>query len=478
LTADLRLYIIQYSCANNTDMTKSLVILLATLLMAIQVEAQLEASAGTWKTWFVPSGKSYRLAAPPSEKSEIDEVILAQQNLDSATWQQILYWNAGSTAYRWREMITKLWMRDTTYNGILANMLLNVATYDATVAAWDSKYTYNRPRPFATDNRISLHGLKPETPSYPCEYSVAAGVASTIIAHFYPSMATSVTRQAQEVMASRIAAGLAFPSDTRAGFDLGKRIAEKEIEHTKGFVPTVRWDRKIPQGPGRWKGKNPMFPLAGRARTVVLDSGSQFRPAPPPDFEKEMEELRNFKPTFRSTANAFYFANQPEDALNKKIFEYNLHLNHPLTARLYAIMAVGMYDGFISCWDAKYTYWGTRPDQYDTTYRPVLFFSPPFPGYPSGHAMIGAVEAELCSYFFPQDRAYFQKRAKDGAESRFEGGIHFRSDNEVGLQMGRKVAHAIIKKIEGDGLEGALKLPVQKPVPNSNKQKTAKQGGN
>ena len=203
-----------------------------------------------------------------------------------------------------------------------------------------------------------------------------------------------------------------------------------------------------------------MFPLAGRSKTVVLDSSSQFRPGPPPEFAKEMEELKKFKPTFRSTANAFYFASQIDDVLSKKIFEYNLHLNPPRAARLYAVTAIGTYDGFVACWDAKYTYWGIRPDQYDTTFRPVLFHTPPFPGYPSGHAMVGGVMAELYSYFFPAEKAYFQKRAKDGAESRFQGGIHFRSDNEVGLDMGRNVGAAIIKKISSDGVDE--RLPVAK----------------
>lgn len=147
--------------------------------------------------------------------------------------------------------------------------------------------------------------------------------------------------------------------------------------------------------------------------------------------------------------------------LSKKIFEYNLHLNPPRAARLYAIAAVGTYDGFVACWDAKYAYWGIRPDQYDTTYRPILFHTPPFPGYPSGHAMIGGVMAELYSYFFPAERAYFEKRAKDGAESRFQGGIHFRSGNEVGLEMGRKVGAMIIQEVRTDGADD--QLPLAKP---------------
>lgn len=430
--------------------------------MAGQLNAQVEPTAGKWRTWFITSGKDYRLPPPSSYKQEIAEMISRQQKLDSAAWQQIIYWNAGAPSYRWQDMMNKLWMTDTNYYGALANMLLNVATYDATIVAWDTKYAYKRPRPFAADGRVKAYVLKPESPSYPCEHSVAAGVAATIIAHFYPSMADSVNRMAQQVMASRIAAGAAFPSDTRAGFELGKRIAEKEIEHTKDFTPKTAWDRKMPDQPGLWKGKNPMFPLAGRSKTVVLESSSQFRPGPPPDFAKEMEELKKFKPTFRSTANAFYFASQWEDVLSKKMFEYNIHLSPPRAARMYAIGAIGYYDGFVACFDAKYAYWGIRPDQYDTTFHPVLFFTPPFPGYPSGHAMIGGVMAGLYSYFFPAERAYFQKRAKDGAESRFQGGIHFRTDNEVGLEMGRKVAAAVVQKVRTDGADDELTLAKRK----------------
>jgi membrane-associated phospholipid phosphatase len=261
-------------------------------------------------------------------------------------------------------------------------------------------------------------------------------------------------------MSSRVAAGVAFPSDTRAGFELGKRIAEKEIGQTKDFTPHTTWDRKMPQQDGLWKGKNPMAPLAGKSKTVALDSSSQFRPGPPPDFAKDMAELKNFKPTFRSMSNAFYWASQDVwfDILNKKIFEYNLHLNPPRASRLYAITAIGIYDGFAACWDAKYAYWGTRPDQYDTTFHPVLMLTPPFPGYPSGHAAISGVLAGLFSYFFPAEKAYFQRKAKDAAESRFQAGIHFRTDNETGLELGKKIASVVIQKVRTDGADDEIIL--------------------
>jgi hypothetical protein len=63
--------------------------------------------------------------------------------------------------------------------------------------------------------------------------------------------------------------------------------------------------------------------------------------------------------------------------------------------------------------------------------------------------------AELYSYFFPGDRAYFEEKARDAAESRFQAGIHFRTDNEVALVLGKKVADKIIRKVKIDGA-GAL----------------------
>jgi hypothetical protein len=412
------------------------------------VNAQVDRNAGNWKTWFISSGKTYRLPAPPSNKAELAQVLAAQQKVDAAELQKITFWNAGSPGYRWYGMMNKLWMTDISGKGMLANMLIGTAIYDATIAAWDTKYAYNRPRPFTQDSKVKVYSPKPESPSYPCEYSVAAGAAVAIISHFYPAMADSANRMAQQLMASRVAAGVAFPSDTRDGFELGKKIAAKEIEYTKDFVTTKQWDGKMPQGPGVWTGKTPMLPLGGLNKTVVLDSASQFRPGPPPDYTKEMEELKNFKQTFSSRANAFYYASQNtnSDLLSKKIFEYNLQNNPPRAARVYAAVNVAYYDAFTACWDAKYAYWGIRPDQYDPAYKPLMT-SPPFPGYPSGHAMMSGVMAELYSYFFPAEKALFEKLAKDGAESRFQAGIHFRSDNDAGLVLGRNVAKKVVERI-------------------------------
>lgn len=426
--------------------------LLLLLFLTTQATAQVEPSAGSWNTFFCGPASEYRLPRPSPAKPETEQILAIQKKLSDNDLRQIQFWNAGAPGYRWQDLIMSLWMTPKAGDkGALSFLLTATASYDATVAAWDSKYTWKRLRPFEADKRIQLLVPIPGSPSYPCEYSVVAGAASTIIGHFYPHLADSVQRMAQHIMDARVAAGVAYPGDTRAGFELGKKIAELEIERTRHFVPEVKWDGKRPDGAHVWKG-NPMSPMAGHCQTVALSSGSQFRPGPPPDYTKDMEELKNFKPNFMTGANAFFFASESfwDEQLNKKIFEYNLHLNPPRAARLYALTAIGYYDGFTACWDAKYTYWGTRPDQFDPAFHPFILITPPFPGYPSGHAAISGIMAELYSAFFPLDKAYFHQKAIDAAESRFQAGIHFRTDNEVGLELGRKVGGVILKKFLPD----------------------------
>jgi hypothetical protein len=429
---------------------RKLAVLISFLLFSLLILAQDKSSSKQWKTFFI---KSTEVPAPPKPSSaaqEIWQVLSVQQQLDSAGKRKILYWNAGPPGYRWYELMSKLWMRDTTYNGAVASMLMSVAIYDATLIAWDRKYSENRKRPYELNKQVKVFVPKPESPGYPCEYSVAAGAGATIIEHFFPTLGDSVKKLAKEMMDSRVAAGVAFPGDTRAGFDLGVQVALKGIEFTKDFATKESWANNRQPTPGTWIGDKPHFPLAGKNKTVLLDSASQFRPPAPPDFAKEMAELRKQKHTFRTLSNAFYWASGSfwGEYLDKKILEYNIHFDPLYAAWLYAVNSIGIYDGFVACWDAKYTYWGIRPSQYDTTYRPALMVTPPFPGYPSGHAVVSGVLSELYAYFFPEDRAYLEKKAKDAAESRFQAGIHFRSDNEVGLSMGKKIGQHIINKLK------------------------------
>ena len=195
--------------------------------------------------------------------------------------------------------------------------------------------------------------------------------------------------------------------------------------------------------------------MYGQCKPWVLTTPSQFRPAPPPDPATGMQELRQAQKTPRSTYLAMYwaFSDAWNDHLERKLYETNLHLNAPRAARAYALLSVAAQDAVIACFDAKYAYWSIRPNQYDSTYVPVLAVTPPHPSYPSGHATASNARATVLSYLFPEDAHYFRAQAREAAQSRFDGGVHFRIDNEVGLQIGQQVGNEVVKRARQDGAD-------------------------
>ncbi len=59
--------------------------------------------------------------------------------------------------------------------------LLNVAIYEATVAAWDSKFAHNRRRPSEVDPNFKSALPNPRSPSYPSEHAATAGAAAVVL---------------------------------------------------------------------------------------------------------------------------------------------------------------------------------------------------------------------------------------------------------------------------------------------------------
>jgi hypothetical protein len=55
--------------------------------------------------------------------------------------------------------------------------LVAAAIYDATIAAWDSKYGYNRQHPADMDSSVSTVVTASASPSYPSEHAVTAAAA-------------------------------------------------------------------------------------------------------------------------------------------------------------------------------------------------------------------------------------------------------------------------------------------------------------
>jgi membrane-associated phospholipid phosphatase len=70
---------------------------------------------------------------------------------------------------------------------------------------------------------------------------------------------------------------------------------------------------------------------------------------------------------------------------------------------------------------------------------PSYITTPPFPAYVSGHSTTSGAAATVLGAFFPDQARELDAMAEEAAISRLYGGIHFRSDNEAGLELGHRV---------------------------------------
>jgi hypothetical protein len=137
------------------------------------------------------------------------------------------------------------------------------------------------------------------------------------------------------------------------------------------------------------------------------------------------------------------------------------------TSSVYTNVAIGLYDGFITSWKAKYIYNLIRPETYinryiDPNWRPILE-TPPFPEYTSGHSVISMCSAEILNarlgeltfvdtvetrWGYPARTFHsFIDAALEVSDSRVYGGIHYRMGVDMGIWQGRMLGGHIIGRI-------------------------------
>jgi hypothetical protein len=437
-------------------------------LAAVSAFAQgpVEPRAGTWKTWILRSGSELRLEPPPGANAARDEIAWLKSATAAVEGNQVIrnqvgFWDTGAPPMRWIELVS-----ERTRDGRLSVpqawrvlTLLGVGMHDAMVAAWDSKYAYNRPRPSAVDPSIRPTLRVPNSPSYPAEHAVAAGAAEAILSHLLSSEAALYKDLAEEAARSRLYAGLHYPTDVIAGLELGRAVGRRVAEYADTDGYNTPWTGVVPNGPGMWTGTNPVFATAPGWRPFVLSSASELRPGPPPAHDSpqtlaELEEMRTQQP-FPNTARAMFWQT-PEgnltwfyDEVTRRLFEYRLDENPPRAARAYALMAVTSWDQIMAGHDAKMTYWRIRPSQLDPTIR-LLFPPPGHPSYPANHGMTSA-RANLLGYLFPREAEHYRRVGEEIGLSRIWAGIHYRSDVEAGWEMARRLLEKVVARAESDG---------------------------
>jgi membrane-associated phospholipid phosphatase len=426
----------------------------------------IEPGAGQWRTWVISSGRDYRVPPPPgaaATRAELRAMAdLIQQN-DAQAQQQITFWDAGSPAYRWIDLINQRALDGKPLTAFSQRVYTYVAQamYDATIAAWEAKYAYNRPRPSELDHNLPTAVDVPNSPSYPSEHAAAAQAAASVLAYLLPADAQSFQTMAEQAGWSRVQAGVNFPSDYYAGLELGKRVAAQVIAKAKADNSDAVWTGSVPVGPCLWKGANPGNITAAGFKPILLTSASQFRPPTPPacdsaDVQAQAAFVRDFPRTFVTTYKAFYWQSPeglstwPYRYLDKWMFEDKLDKNPPRAARAYALVASVLFDAFIASQDGKFTYWYIRPPQLEPAIKP-LFAVPNFPSYPSNHSTFSAARSEVLAYLFPEHADFIRAIGKEAGDSRIWAGIHFPMDNTAGVQLGRSVAQVFIAWAQTDG---------------------------
>ena len=142
-------------------------------------------------------------------------------------------------------------------------------------------------------------------------------------------------------------------------------------------------------------------------------------------------------------------------------------LNLGQTAYAHAIVALGLSDAFVACWNVKYKFIRVRPvtaikKLIDRSWNPLLQ-TPPFPEYTSGHSVISTTAATILTHLFGQKFSFvddsevefglpsrkfesFRQACSEAAISRLYGGIHFRDAIEDGVKEGEKIGNYVVLK--------------------------------
>ena len=294
--------------------------------------------------------------------------------------------------------------------------------------------------------------------------AAVAAAASTVLAYLFPDEAARFGRVAQR------AAKPTRPKGARErGFALGRRVGAAMIARAQSDGSGVLWTGIAPVGRQFWVPTPPDFvypplePLAGTWKTWNLKASFQFRPGPPPAFgsPRFLRELLEVYAVSRSLTGeqrqvADYWADgagTPTPPGHWNAIAIDL-IRDPgrsalATARLFAALNTAQADAFIACWDTKYAYWSLRPisairQLIDPSWVPHII-TPPFPSYVSGHATTSGAASTVLGAFFPVKAKRLAAMAEEAAVSRLYAGIHFRSDNDVGLELGRRVGRVAVE---------------------------------
>jgi hypothetical protein len=223
------------------------------------------------------------------------------------------------------------------------------------------------------------------------------------------------------------------------------------------------------------------------AKPFALESGKQFRPAPPPAttspaYAEAFNEVKAYggarQRDIDQSGYAIWWMEFAEGSVNRLARQLVRDRNiDPWTAnRMFAQLNMALFDAYIAVWDSKYEFNHWRPytairqaiddGNGDTTADPAwepLKPTPPFPEYVSAHAAGCAAAFAVLTGTFGNDQPFsmgsltapaeaptrnftsFDRAADECAASRVRLGWHFRYGVDEGLKLGTTVAGYVLK---------------------------------
>jgi len=220
-----------------------------------------------------------------------------------------------------------------------------------------------------------------------------------------------------------------------------------------------------------------------------IPSAGNFLLGPPPaltsnEYAKAYNEVMTVgsldsteRPQDRSNVALFYAASSPTQVFNQAAVQVAQQQGGSLSehTRALALINMAMSDGLVASFLNKYHYNFWRPEtaihagdtdgnpktEADPNYVPFIT-TPCFPSYPSNHGSAGNAAAEVLRRLYGEaghsitltnpavptitlQYSSFKQITDDISDARVYGGIHFRTDQEAGADLGRAVGTAVYK---------------------------------
>ena len=199
----------------------------------------LEPMEGTYKTWLMTRGDQFRPAPPPIFGSpDFQEELAVVKNINKSptpSQRAIALTIAAKSFDRFWEPAYELVRRERLSVPREVRLLAPFAAlqFDAYVAAHDVKYTFWRLRPNMADPTILPLIPQPNHPAYVSNSAIISSAVADLVGYMFPHEVARWRYLSEEAGLSRIYAGIHYPSDERAGNQMGRRLAELAIQRDR-----------------------------------------------------------------------------------------------------------------------------------------------------------------------------------------------------------------------------------------------------